>query len=209
MTDIYHITHVENLPRIIKTNGLRCDAERIRQGFDSIGIAHQRWKDRRARTPVPAGPGGMLADYVPYYFANRSPMLYAIHTGFVEGYDGGQGAVIYLVSSVEQIARGNRAWCFTNGHAVEALTKFYDDLRHLDKVDWQVIEHWSWKNTEADPDRKRRKQAEFLVHKSVSWPWFHTIGVMKRKLAQRVGHILDKAGIAHHPKIRIRPKWYY
>ena len=89
MTDIYHITHIDNLPRIIQTKGLWCDAERQRQRFNSIGIAHERLKDRRDRKAVSGDPGGRLADYVPYYFANRSPMLYSIHTGFVEGYNEG------------------------------------------------------------------------------------------------------------------------
>lgn len=209
MTDVYHITHIDNLPRIIRANGLWCDAERIRQGFNSVGIAHQQLKDRRARTPVLVGAQGTLGDYVPYYFANRSPMLYSIHKGFVQSYDGGQEDIVYLVSSVEQVAQGDQGWCFTNGHPVEAMTDFYADLTNLDKVDWHLIGHWSWRNTDADPDRKRRKQAEFLVHKSVPWSWFHTIGVMNRKVVYRVQQILGDAGVEHRPRISIKRKWYY
>ena len=84
-----------NLARIVQTDGLWCDAERVRQGFDCVGIAHERLKERRARTPVrnragqTVAAGGVLADYVPFYFANRSPMLYSIHGatswGMLEG----------------------------------------------------------------------------------------------------------------------------
>ena len=128
MTPIFHVTHLNNLERIIQTNGLWCDAERVSQQFESVGIAHQTLKDRRARTVVTMAAGGTLADYVPFYFANRSPMLYSIHTGHVDGYDGGQKDIIYLLSSVERIAQGDRKWCFSDGHAVEALTEFF--LRH-------------------------------------------------------------------------------
>jgi hypothetical protein len=145
MTTIYHITHLKNLERIVKTKGLWCDAERVKQKFDSVGIAHQSLKDRRARTVVSVAAEGTLADYVPFYFANRSPMLYSIHTGHVEGYDGGQEDVIYLVSSVERVAKGKRQWCFTDGHAVEAVTDFFCDVDELAQVDWEVINHWSWK----------------------------------------------------------------
>ena len=47
----------------------------------------------------------MLADYVPFYFAPRSPMLYAIYKCNVQDYTGSQEEIVYLVSTVE-IATG-------------------------------------------------------------------------------------------------------
>ena len=41
-----------------------------------IGMRHI--KERRARKIVPIVPGETLADFVPFYFAPRSPMLYAM-----------------------------------------------------------------------------------------------------------------------------------
>jgi hypothetical protein len=38
-TPIYHITNINNLPRIVQTGGLWCDAERVRQSFACVGIA--------------------------------------------------------------------------------------------------------------------------------------------------------------------------
>lgn len=206
---IYHITHVSNLERIIRTKGLWCDAERIRQGFDSVGIAYKSLKERRSRTLVPLAAGGTLDDYVPFYFASRSPMLYAIHTSQVEGYIGGQQQVIYLVATVQKIIEGDRRWAFTDGHPVEGLTQFYDKLDNLNQVDWPLIRHWSWKNTEADPDRKRRKQAEFLVHRSVPWNWMDTIGVVIEAMARQVRQVLDETGVEHRPRVAVEPKWYY
>ncbi len=207
MTAIYHITHVSNLERIIRTKGLWCDAERIQQGFDCVGIAHQVLKNRRARTVVRAAAGGTLADYVPFYFTNRAPMLYSIHTGYVQGYDGGQKDIIYLLSSVERVAQSMRPWCFTDGHAVEAMTDFFADVTHLNRIDWAVIDHWSWKNTEEDPDRKRRKQAEFLVHHSFPWSWVEGIGVIDAEMKGRVEAV--PAGASHRLPVTIQPKWYY
>jgi hypothetical protein len=212
-TPIYHITNINNLARIVQTGGLWCDAARVRQGFDCVGIAHESLKERRARTPVPnrAGQtiaaGGVLADYVPFYFANRSPMLYSIHRGNVVGYAGGQANVIYLVSSVEQAVAGNRPWCFTDGHAVEAMTEFFASTERLDRIDWEVIEARYWSSTEADLDRKRRKQAEFLIHGSVPWNWFHQIGVVDQRRAQRVREIIAEA--EHRPEVAVEPRWYY
>jgi hypothetical protein len=87
MTRVYHITHVQNLQSIIAHNGLWCDNSRQERELDTIGIAHDHIKQRRARRRVHLGAQGTLADYVPFYFAPRSPMLYAIHTGWVEGYN--------------------------------------------------------------------------------------------------------------------------
>ena len=212
-TPIYHITNINNLPRLIQTGGLWCDAERVRQGFDCVGIAHENLKLRRACTPVNSragqaiAAGGVLADYVPFYFANRSPMLYSIHRGNVVGYAGGQADIIYLVTTVEAAVSGNRPWCFTDGHAVEAMTEFLIDTAHMNTIDWGIIKASIWYNTPDDPDRKRRKQAEFLIHGSVPWPWIHRIGVVDQGRSQRVREII--AGAAHQPEVSIERGWYY
>jgi hypothetical protein len=85
---IYHITPIDNLPGIIKEGGLFCDRDAKKIKFVSIG--HKDIKERRIRKRVPLGRGGVLADYVPFYFAPRSPMLYTINRGNVEGYTRGQ-----------------------------------------------------------------------------------------------------------------------
>lgn len=77
MTDIYHITHISNLPSIIQHGGLYCDNLIPQRNLHPQGIAHQHIKERRARRIVNVAAGGTLADYVPFYFAPRSPMLYA------------------------------------------------------------------------------------------------------------------------------------
>lgn len=212
-TPIYHITNINNLARIVKTGRLWCDSERIRQGIPCVGIAHDHLKQRRLRTSVRdragrvVAAGGMLSDYVPFYFATRSPMLYSIHRGNIPGYVGGQADVVYLVSTVELVENGDRAWCFTDGHAVEAMTEFHTSVERLDTIDWAIINDNRWSNTDHDLDRKRRKQAEFLVHGFVPWSWFHRVGVIDQEKSQQVREIIAEA--EHQPEIRIQPRWYY
>jgi hypothetical protein len=213
VTPIYHMTHVGNLPRIVAEGGLVCDAEAARRELCKQSIAYAELKERRATRPVEklffgqVAAGGVLADYVPFYFATRSPMLYAIKGGYVEHYKGKQSDVVYLVSSAEAIASSKLTWCFTNGHAVEGVTEFYDSLTDLDKVDWEVVRDWSWKNTLSDLDRKRRKQAEFLVHKLVPWEFISKIGVFNRAKGELVAKTIEKSG--HHPSVTVEPEWYY
>lgn len=77
---LYHITHIDNLAAILQQGCLHCHRHLARLRFHPVNIAYQSIQDRRASTFVHCGPGGVLHDYVPFYFAPRSPMLYALHT---------------------------------------------------------------------------------------------------------------------------------
>ncbi len=204
---LYHITHIDNLPAIIESGGLWCDRARIEKGLNPINIAYQGLKERRMRAPVPLYPCKTLGDFVPFYFTNRSPMLYAIHTGFVEGYSGGQDAVVYLVTSIGELSACGRNWCFTDGHAVEAFTEFYNNIEELDKIDWDVIDDWSWHNTMEDNDRKRRKQAEFLVEEFVPIDSFSRIAVMNVTMKDNVTKLL--AGLDSDFTVSCEPGLFY
>ena len=206
-TAIYHITHVRNLTPIIAEGGLCCDNERLRRGLQPIGIAHQHIKDRRARRVVPVGLGGTLADYVPFYFAPRSPMLFAIHKGQVVGYQGGQGAVLHLCAQAEDIAAAGLSFVFSEGHAEMTISEFFTDLGDLHKIDRRIMQATYWNDTDADGDRKRRRQAEFLVQRFVPWTSIAAIGVMNQGTADLASEAVG--GAAHRPAILLRPGWYY
>ena len=98
-------------------------------------------------------------------------MLYAIDRGAVEGYVDGQRPVIYLCSTAEAVRKARLRWVFTEGHADMRFTDFFDDLKDLDKIDWDLMQSRYWNDTNDDPDRKRRRQAEFLVHEFFPWSW--------------------------------------
>ena len=203
MTAIYHITHVNNLQRIFAEGGLRCD--RDAQKLKSVNIGHRHIKERRMNRRVPVGPGGTVGDYVPFYFAPRSPMLYAIQGGMVEGYAEGQKPVIYLRSTIEAVTEAGLRWVFTEGHADMLFTDFFDDLKDLDKVDWALMQARYWHDTNDDPDRKRRRQAEFLVHEFFPWELVSYIGVYDRSIAEQAGGIIKGGG----PEVGIELGWYY
>ena len=79
MTPIYHITHVGNLPSIVTHDCLWSDAQRIAQQIGNVNIGHVHIKQRRLQRPVPVAAGGVLGEYVPFNFCNRSVMLFPIH----------------------------------------------------------------------------------------------------------------------------------
>lgn len=214
MSLLYHITHIRNLPGILASGGLCCDRLRESSAMQTVGIAHQHIKDRRKRRAVcgfmgqPVAAGGTLWDYVPFYFAPRSPMLYSIHMGNVEGYKEGQGPVLYLVTSIETSAALNRAFAFTDGHAEMGFSQFSDDLGELDTlVDWSIMNGKYWNDTDEQPDRKRKRQAEFLVYEFFPWSALKQIGVYDHGIAQEVEGIVGKE--VYRPEVFVRRDWYY
>ncbi len=207
MTDIFHITHIDNLSSIIRAGALFCDSTMNSDGVEHVGIAHMHIKARRAKRVVEIPPYGTLADYVPFYFAPRSPMLYAINGGYVEGYSEGQGAVLHLVSSVETILKAGLDYVFSDGHAELVISRFYKDPSDLDKVDWDVMKSRYWNDTEDDTDRKRRRQAEFLVSNFFPWNLVERIGVINGETKKEVESIIST--VAYKPVVEICGTWYY
>jgi hypothetical protein len=77
---VYHFTLLDNLPGIIQGGLLSPNAQR-RQRATHRSIAEQGIQAGRARMRVPCGPGGVVHDYVPFYFTNLSPMLQSVVKG--------------------------------------------------------------------------------------------------------------------------------
>lgn len=207
MTKIYHITHIRNLPSIIEHGGILCDNSMASKIVNHVGIAHSHIKERRARKSVPLSPGGTLADYVPFYFAPRSPMLYAIHSGYVEGYREGETAVLHLVSSVDKVTKAGFKFVFTDGHAEMAISKFYNNSIDLNKIDWKIMEAMYWNDTEEDNDRSRRRQSEFLVQRFFPWTCIEEIGVINGVMEDKVNATLSSC--SHKPAVTRHKNWYY
>lgn len=67
-------------------HGLRSDSLVIAEGSLTVDVGKDNIKEGRRRRTVPIGPGGVVADYVPFYFAPRSPMLFTIDKGSVPQY---------------------------------------------------------------------------------------------------------------------------
>ena len=204
---IYHITSIDNLPSILGSGCLVCPNMHPQDGIAYTSIAHSTIQAVRTRKRIPCGPGGVLHDYVPFYFAPRSPMLYSLHNNFVEGYSRGQRPIIHLVSSVEAVQGASLPYVFSEGQGIVALTRFFDDPKDLDKIDWGVMPLTMWRDTIQDGDRKRRRQAEFLVFNTFPWSLVHTIGVVDTVIKRQVDNILEEYAI--RPFVACHPGWYY
>ena len=206
-TDIYHITHINNLESILQLGGLIANNWLKRQQINYQDIAHINIQDRRALIRVPCAAGGWLHDYIPFYFAPRSPMLYAIHKGNIQGYTEGQTPIIHIVTEAEIISNNNLVFAFTDGHGIMHSSDFYDDLQRLDMIDWEIMEAKYWNDTPEDVDRKRRRQAEFLVHQFCPLELITEIGVINSTVQLKVQQILQKFNC--QTPVKVYPRWYY
>ena len=207
LTDIYHITNINNLASILKSGGLVAYNTLQQTKIHYTNIAHQNIQYRRAITKVPCSAGGTLHDYAPFYFAPRSPMLYTIHKGNVTGYAQGQNSVIHLVSTAQAVQSQGLAFAFTDGHGIISYTQFSDNLNNLGIVDWEIMKARYWSDTDDDNDRKRRRQAEFLVHQFCPWTLITEIGVINNTIRAEVIQILQIS--KQQTPVKVYPSWYF
>ena len=71
---LYHITHVDFLPAIIRDGCLYSEASLKARAMTPPEVGMSHIKERRFRIDLPChkGTGHVVADYVPFYFCPRS-----------------------------------------------------------------------------------------------------------------------------------------
>lgn len=152
--------------------------------------------------------GGYVADYVPFYFSAKSPMLYFAHTeNPLSPFKNGQRELAHLVSHIDVIHQLGGSYAITDRNAALGYARQSDDLNDLDDlIDWTLQEQRYWNNTPNEPDRMERRMAEFLVHSECAVQVFLEVVVMEEEIRSRV---LDTLGEYDHPQVRVDRNWYY
>jgi hypothetical protein len=205
---IAHFTHVRNLQGILAAGCLCADSGVDRVSGLIVEAADLDIKSSRRTIRVSLPPFGCVADYVPFYFAPRSPMLYKLAKNGVATYTEGQDPLIYLLSTVETVAATGLPWLFSDGNCAATVTQVFNDLSLLASVvDWEVMGMRIWKNTAEDPDRVRRRMAEFLVHGRVPVSCLAEIAVRNLGTKSQVERILEAHSISL--PVRVEPDWYF
>jgi hypothetical protein len=114
---------------------------------------------------------------------------------------------LHLVTSVEKVVENNLPFTFSNGHAEMATAEFYEATEDLTRIDWDVMKSEWWNDTDNDPNRKWKRQAEFLVYNSFPISLLGEIGVISQRVASEVQQILAAAGCP--ARVIVRQDWYY
>lgn len=190
---VYHFTYFTNLDHIIK-HGLLSTNLKKKQNLTHENIANNDIQHRRSEMKVPCGPGGVVHDYVPFYFTKRSPMLLnVIKTKNVD-----QEGIIYLAVPIDFVKKSSVV--FTNSSA-NTLTPpmFYSDPSYLKELNWDIINKQVWV---PKPDSlKQQKMAELLIHDKVSITDISYIVVWGEDMKKHVNMLLANNGI-HHIDVR-------
>lgn len=215
-TWIYHITAIENLPGILESGCLYASNHRPN---DHASIANRDIQDRRAAKAVDMPPGGVLHDYVPFYFAPRSPMLCANHRGSFEGARP-QDEIVHLVTTAQRIHEQELPYVFYDQHAITALATCYNNIDDLDNIDWDLFferplrggyaEYWQDRDDPRNPrwlNRKAVRQAEFLVHETLDWQNIEFIGTMNKERTSEVQAILSEFDL--ETPVETKRSWYF
>lgn len=163
---LYRIIHIDNLDFILETGKLTasnhtdCDK-------NYIGIGDSKLINSRSKRRIEVAPYGNFTNYVSFYFGARSPMLYAIQKGFNDVTQRKPEKIIYLITTFEKIKESKIQYVFSDGHGYHFMSQFFNKEVDLKEVDWNIVKLKKWNDTEEDSDRKRRKQAEFLVYEAL------------------------------------------
>lgn len=220
---LFHFTAFQNLESIFSFGAIKSKNLLRSENITSINIACNNIQDKRARTIVD-DQGRTLHDYVPFYFAPRSPMLYSIvHNNVPEAEETNQDKFVYLVSSVDDLS--SQEFVFTDYQAIVTYASFYKNLSDLDKICWDLIcEEPHIPATKApfcgyckyfhnrDEDlryvkRKEARLAEFLVFSQVPIEKISMIVVKNKSMKDYVEKLLRNYNI--NIKVEIREDWYF
>lgn len=207
---IYHITHVENIARIVGEGCLVSDRTMIERGGPDQAIGMSSIKRRRVeKLEVGCHPGTKVGDYVPFYFCPRSIMLFVIHCANHPdlAYRGGQGPIVHLEADFHAVVswaeRNDAPWAFSLSNAGANYAEFRSRVADLSELGWEAIAATDFR----PPAVKERKQAEFLLHDRFPFDLVERIGVQSRAVHSKVSEALR--GAAHRPAVEIRTEWYY
>jgi hypothetical protein len=169
---IYRMMHIENIPHVL-SNGVT-HKNSPKANFNFVGIGDISLINNRNTRQVAVDNGNTfnaietitLGDFIPFYFGVKMPMLYVVQHGgnFVERVNKAED-IVYVVCPVEKIIKSGLRYYFSDGHATDFLTTFYneDEVGKLPQiVDWNAVKTPYWGGQE-NLNVKRKKQAEFLV----------------------------------------------
>ena len=197
----FRITHIDNMPHIIKYGIVKHNSPFRNKHFVNIG--DQRIIRSRNEVDI---KGYRISEYIPFYFGPRSPMLYVVQHGYNGVPRVEPEKIVYCVVKLEDLINSNIDCIFTDGHALSMLSSFYekDDLIRInDIISYKDVYSVIW-NSDVDIDLKRRKEAELLVKSDVSSLLVCGYVVYNEKAKD----VLVKLGV-DEKKVVVQPSYYF
>lgn len=202
---IFRIIHRANLPWVL-LHGLHCGNSATRSA-DWVSIGNQELISKRAHWPVSAAPGGVLNDYVPFYFTPFSVMMHNINTGWNGVTKHPKQDILILVASLRRVAALGLPWLFTDSHANNPMVTYFRDLGDLGRLDWRILQARDFKRDTDDPAKFSRYQAEALIHSHCPVQGLSGIVCFDEHGKMKGQQAVDAAGLTL--RVLKQPSWYF
>ena len=218
-TRIFHITPITNLAKICAAGEICSKNLLATRGEGHDSIAHTTIQTRRATKVVACPPGGVVHDYVPFYYAPRSPMLFVVNNGKVQGCNWRQEDIVHIESSAESIAIAGAPFViYPVSAALDYSVECFNAIDDLERIDWplffeapQLDGFCKYYNSKPGTPRYERRSdtrmAEFLVHEKFSLSLATRVGVINESTRNEVAGILSAHGV--ELSVESRPNWYF
>jgi len=207
------MTHFENIPHILQHGITHKKSPNANPDYVTIGDTSLI--DSRAAKKVNISNGNrsqsfdtiVLGNFIPFYFGVRMPMLYVMQHGgnYVERATPPED-IVYLVCKLSDIIQSGTTYYFSDGHATDKLSLFYDCSKIADIsgiIDWTAVKSHYWSG-EDNNLMKTKKQAEFLVAHDVSANLLTGFVCYNEAAKQR----LIESGVKND-KIKVYPQAYF
>jgi hypothetical protein len=175
---VYRMTHIGNIEHLLLNGITHINSPNRNTNYITIGdVSLINTRDNKQVTVDNGDYLNLdasiitLGDFIPFYFGVKMPMLYVIQNGgnFVIN-STHASKIVYMVSSISKIIKQHENYYFSDGHATDNLTSFYDTTRINDLpeiIDWNAVRAPYW-GGQDNLNLKRKKQAEFLVSEDVA-----------------------------------------
>jgi hypothetical protein len=211
---LYRMVHIDNIPHILQYGITHRQSAEANPHFIAIGDATLILTRDKRYIEIDNGESSKssttfitLGDFIPFYFGVRMPMLYVIQKGgnFVEKATAPEN-IIYLVCALADVTNLPTTYYFTDGHATDRLTSFYDSSKLFDLpniINWDAIKTRQWAGND-NLDIKRQKQAEFLVDSNIPSSFIVGFGCYNNQAKEKL-----TAFGCNSDKIKIIPQSYY
>lgn len=201
---LFRITHRDNVAHLLR-HGMQCRSSTV---FDSnfVTIGNPDIIDRRKGWPVDVPPGGVLADYVPFYFTPRTPMLYNIVTGHNGLTLRMRSEIVVLVTSLDRLEELELPYVIADRNAVLVSATFTSGRAGLAGLRWDNWQGSDFKRDDGDPAKIEQYQAEALVHKSLPPSALRAIITYDSGTQATVAQAVSDAGLS--TPVHVRSIWY-
>lgn len=203
---IFRITHRDNLPWALD-NGLHCRRSGQRDP-NFVDIGNPDLIERRNHHRLSPAPGGVLSDYIPFYFTPLSMMAFNIHTGHngIRKRDGSE--IVILVSSLRRLKKDGVPFLFSDRHASTFGAQYTSDLNHLDDwIDWEILQRRDFSRNNEDIGKTDRYQAEALVHRHLPAESWAGIACYDNREKARCERMVQERGLGL--KVITKRGWYF